>query len=155
MSSEQLKDTVALPAVGKPKAPAKVSVTWAGEHRFDGMRTNGSPSIRMDSTGATGPSPVDTLLLALAGCTGVDVVDILAKRRTPVQAFSMEVEGERFAGTPARITKIHLTYRIIGADIDRVHADRAIELAVTKYCSVRDSLDPNMPITWTLELNGA
>lgn len=152
MSSEQLKDTVAMPAVGKP--PAKVSVTWAGEHRFDGMRQSGSPSIRMDSTGQTGPSPVDTLLCALAGCTGVDVVDILAKRRTPVQALSIEVEGERFAGTPGRVTKIHLVYRIIGAGIERPHAERAIELAVTKYCSVRDSLDPNMPITWGLELNG-
>ncbi len=153
MSSEQLKDTVAMPAAGKP--PAKVNVSWAGEHRFDGMRQSGSPSIRMDSTGQTGPSPVDTLLCALAGCTGVDVVDILAKRRTPVQALSIEVEGERFAGTPGRVTKIHLVYRIIGADIERAHAERAIELAVTKYCSVRDSLDPNMPITWGLELNGA
>ena len=106
MSSEQLKDTVAMPAAGKP--PAKVNVSWAGEHRFDGMRQSGSPSIRMDSTGQTGPSPVDTLLCALAGCTGVDVVDILAKRRTPVQALSIEVEGERFAGTPGRVTKIHL-----------------------------------------------
>ena len=99
--------------------------------------------------------PASTLLAALAGCTGVDVVDILAKRRTPVQALSVDVEGERFAGVPGRVTSVRLTYRIIGADVERQHAERAIELAVTKYCSVRDSLDPSMPITWTLELNGA
>jgi putative redox protein len=44
---------------------------------------------------------------------------------------------------------------MIGADVERAHAERAIELAVTKYCSVRDSLDPNMPVTWALELNGS
>lgn len=142
-----------MPVVGKP--PARVQVTWSGDHRFDGQKASGSPSIRMDASGVTGPSPVDTLLCALAGCTGVDVVDILAKRRTPVSALSIDVEGERYAGVPSRVTKINLAYRIIGADIDRAHAERAIELAVTKYCSVRDSLDPNMPVTWTLELNGA
>jgi len=153
MSSESLKDTTAMPVQGKP--PSKVTVTWAGEHRFDGQRQSGSPSIRMDASGQTGPSPVDTLLCALAGCTGVDVVDILAKRRTPVQALSVDVEGERFSGVPGRVTKIHLAYRIIGAEVERQHAERAIELAVTKYCSVKESLDPNMPVTWSLELNGA
>jgi putative redox protein len=153
MSAEQLKDTTAMPVVGKP--PAKVTVTWAGEHRFDGIRPGGSPAMRMDASGATGPSPVDALLCALAGCTGVDVVDILAKRRTPVQALSVDVEGERYAGVPGRVTRIHLAYRIIGAEVQREHAERAIELAVTKYCSVRDTLDPTMPITWALELNGS
>jgi putative redox protein len=151
MSSESLKDTTATPVVGKP--PSAVTVTWAGDHRFDGQRKSGGPAIRMDASGQTGPSPVDALLCALAGCTGVDVVDILAKRRTPVQALSIDVEGERFSGVPGRVTQIHLVYRIIGADVERQHAERAIELAVTKYCSVRDSLDPNMPITWTLKLN--
>ena len=153
MSSESLQDTsTTMPVAGKP--PAKVQVTWAGEHLFDGVRESGGPSFRMDSSGKQGPSPVDALLCALAGCTGVDIVDILAKRRTPVSALSVYVEGERFAGTPGRLTKIHLAYRIAGEGVERVHAERAIELAVTKYCSVRDSLDPNMPVTWSLELNG-
>ncbi len=153
MSEEQLKNTVAMPVIGKP--PAAVQVTWAGDHLFDGARLSGGPSIRLDSSGKQGPSPVDALLCALASCTGVDVVDILAKRRTPLSAFSVDVVGERSPGTPGRLTKIHLAYRMIGAEVERAHAERAIELAVTKYCSVRDSLDPNMPVTWALELNGA
>ncbi len=154
MSSESLKDaTATMPVQGKP--PSKVSVTWAGDHRFDGQRQSGGPAIRMDASGVTGPSPVDALLCALAGCTGVDVVDILAKRRTPVESLRVDVVGERFAGVPGRVTAITLAYVITGADVERQHAERAIELAVTKYCSVRDSLDPNLPITWTLELNGA
>jgi putative redox protein len=153
MSAEQLKNTTAMPVVGKP--PATVQITWVGDHEFDGVRLSGGPAIHMDSSGKTGPSPIDTLLCALAGCTGVDIVDILEKRRTPMSAMSVDVVGERFAGTPGRITKIELVYHIIGAGVERVHAERAIELAVTKYCSVRDSLDPNLPITWKLELNGS
>lgn len=152
MREEQLKDTTAMPVVGKP--PASVQVTWTGDHVFEGARQSGGPSITMDSTGKQGPSPIDTLLCALAACTAVDVVDILTKRRTPMSALSVDVNGERFSGTPGRITRIHLIYHIIGAGVERVHAERAIDLAVTKYCSVRDSLDANMPITWALELNG-
>ena len=151
MSQESLKHTTALPA-HSVKPPSRVSVTWVGEHRFDAARQGGSPAIRMDASGTTGPSPVDTLLSALAGCTGVDVVDIMAKRRTPLESMSVDVEGERSPGVPGRLTKIHLVYNIAGEGITREHAERAIELAVTKYCSVRDSLDPDMPISWELKL---
>jgi putative redox protein len=135
---------------GKP--PAKVSVRWDGEQRFDVGVTGKKETVRLDGHRDAGPSPVDMLIGALAACTGVDVVDILAKRRTPVEGMSINVVGARADATPARVTKVTLEYRIRGKGIERVHAERAIELAVTKYCSVRDSLDPNMPIEWTLEL---
>jgi putative redox protein len=131
---------------------SEVTVRWEGAHRFDGGRPGSAATIRLDASGATGPSPVDALLCALAGCTGVDIVDILEKRRTPVTSLDIAVTGQRADATPARLTAIALRYRIGGAGIERVHAERAIELAVTKYCSVRDSLDPAMGITWTLEL---
>jgi putative redox protein len=148
----KLQDTTSMPVVGKP--PAKVRVTWAGAHRFDAERASGGPAIRMDSTGVTGPSPVDALISALAGCTGIDVVAVLEKRRTPLESMTIDVTGERFAGRPARVTKIVLDFKLKGAGIAREQAERAIDLSITKYCSVRDSLDPNMPIEWTLELNG-
>lgn len=151
-SDLKLANTTAMPVAGKP--PARVHVAWAGDQRFEATRASGGPSILMDGRAKDGPSPVDTLLSALAGCTGVDVVEILAKRRTPVHAMTVDVVGERFAGIPSRVVKIMLTFKIVGADIDRQHAERAIELAVTKYCSVRDSLDPNTPVEWALELNG-
>ena len=135
---------------GKP--PSKTVVTWVTDQQFDGGRASGGPTIHLDGRGATGPSPVDALVIALAGCTGVDIVDILAKRRTPVESLRMELTGERANATPARIAAVDIQYYIKGAGIERVHAERAIELAVTKYCSVRDSLDPNLPIRWTLHL---
>ncbi len=117
---------------GKP--PSKTVVTWVTDQQFDGGRASGGPTIHLDGRGATGPSPVDALVIALAGCTGVDIVDILAKRRTPVESLRMELTGERANATPARISAVDIQYYIKGAGIERVHAERAIELAVTKYC---------------------
>ena len=135
-----------------PKKQNRVVVRWDGDHRFDASRLGSQHAIRIDADATTGPGPVDTLLSALASCTAVDIVDILAKRRTPLEGLTIEVHGERASSTPARLTRIMLTYRMRGAGIEREHAERAIELSVTKYCSVRDSLDPAMPVEWTLEL---
>ncbi len=137
---------------GAPKKVNNVVLRWDGDHRFDGSRLGSQQSIRIDADATTGPGPVDTLLCALAACTGVDVVDILEKRRTPVQGLTIEVAGERASTVPARLVRIHITYKMRGVGIERVHAERAIELAVTKYCSVRDSLDAQMPVGWTLDL---
>jgi putative redox protein len=131
-----------------------VQLNWAGEHRFDAGRPGG-PQIRIDASAQTGPSPVDSVLIGLGSCTAVDVVEILAKRRTPVTAFNIEVQAERRETSPRRILKAHLIYRIDGPGIEREHAERAVELSVTKYCSVRDSLDPAIPVTWSVVLNGA
>lgn len=150
-SERKLQNTTAM-AIVKP--PSKVRVTWAGEHRFDGQRQSGGPPIRMDASGKTGPGPVDTLLCALAGCTSIDVVDILAKRKTPVESLTVDVVGDRFPGIPARVTNIQLAFKMTGANIEREQAERAIELSVTKYCTVRDSLNANITVGWALELNG-
>ena len=141
------------PKAGKP--PAHVVATWAGEHRFDAKRQGDFPSIRIDASGKTGPSPVDALLLAMATCTGVDVVDILEKRRTPVSAMDVKVTGERFPGVPARLTRVLMTYVVDGEGIERVHAERAIDMAINKYCSVKDSLRQEIPVEFKLILNGS
>lgn len=134
------------------RTPARVRVKWAGEHRFDAGRENG-PTVRIDASGSTGQSPVDALLSALASCVSVDVVDILAKRRTPVSALEIDVIGERVSTTPGRFHHITLQCRITGAGIDDVQAERAVELAVTKYCSVRESLAKDIVVDWTVSVS--
>lgn len=146
----KLQDTATMPAA---KPPSRVHVVWDGDHRFDTRRATGSATSRIDASGKTGVGPVDMLLSALASCTAIDVIEILAKRKSPVSALTVDVVGERHNGIPARVVKIHLTYTMV-SDLDRCHAERAIDLSVNKYCSVRDSLDPNLPIEWTLILNG-
>jgi len=154
MSSEaKLQDTATMPVAGKP--PSVVSVKWDGDHRFDAGVAAGGPTIRIDASRKTGPSPVDVLLTALGSCAAIDVIEILAKRRTPVEALEVTVVGERAAATPSRVTKATLTFTVISATAEREHAERAIELSVNKDCSVRDSLDPNMPLEWKLILNGS
>ena len=66
----------------------------------------------------------------------------------------METIGTRVESTPRRLEHVMMKFRIAGAGIDRVHAERAIDLAVDKYCSVRSSLDPTIKIEWELELSG-
>lgn len=136
-----------------PKPPSRVSVAWSGGQRFDAGRPGG-PTLRLDGTGETGQSPVDGLLSALAACTAVDVVEILRKRRTPLESLEIEVTGERADAVPARIVHVELVYHIRGAGIERVHAERAVDLALTKYCSVRGTLDPGLPMEWTVVLDG-
>ena len=141
------------PAVPAPKHPSRVHVEWAGEHRFDVGRPGG-PTVRLDGHAVAGPSPVDALLCALAACTAVDVVDILAKRRTPVERLGINVTATRVTTIPRRLEHVLLEYDVAGAGIERTHAERAVELAITKYCSVRDSLAPDIEIEWTVVLNG-
>jgi putative redox protein len=136
-----------------PKLVSTVQVTWDGERRFDAGRP-GAPSIRLDGNAIAGPSPVDTLVSALAACTAVDVVEILAKRRTPLSALTIDAVATRAQTVPKRIVAVEMTYHLTGDAIDRVHAERAVELAISKYCSVRDSLDPLLPIHYGVTVNG-
>ncbi len=91
---------------------------------------------------------------ALAACTAVDVVDILAKRRTPLSSLTIDAVGTRAQTVPKRIVAVQLTFNVNGDGVERAHAERAVELAITKYCSVRDSLDPALPIHYSVVLNG-
>ena len=136
-----------------PKPPARVRVNWAGEHRFDTGRENG-PIARFDGDGKTAQTPPEALLSALASCVSVDIVDILAKRRTPVESLQVDVVGERVDTTPRRFRHITLNFTLGGKGIERDQAERAVELSVTKYCSVRDSLRSDIKVDWRVRLSG-
>jgi len=137
---------VTAPAAAKPHAkPSLIHVEWVGGHRFDAGRPGG-PAARIDGEGETGQSPPETLLSALATCVSYDVIDILAKQRTPLESLEIDVVGERVDTIPRRYKAITLNFRIAGKGIEKDQALRAIELSATKYCSVRDA------IAWTVEL---
>ncbi len=94
---------------------------------------------------AFGPSPMLLLLLAIGGCTAIDVVDILRKMRQPLTALSVEVVGEKAEQVPKRYTSIELVYHVKG-EVDEAKLKRAIELSETKYCSVEATLRAGVPI---------
>ena len=136
-----------------PRPPNRVVAVWRGDELFDTSKPGG-PVARIDGHGKEGQGPVDTLLSAVATCSAIDIISILAKRRTPVESLQIETVGTRADATPRRLVHVVLKYTITGAGIERIHALRAIELAVTKYCSVGDSLDRSVPVEWELVLNG-
>lgn len=131
--------------------PYSLDVKWLGEHKFEAGRP-GKPTMRIDGDGRTAPSSVDALIISLATCSAYDVIDILAKRRTPAESLDIEVVTERVDTIPRHLKHVTLKYRIGGAGIEREHAERAIELAVTKYCSVGSSIRPDVPVDWTVEI---
>jgi putative redox protein len=146
--------------VGEPGAasPAtgpvnRIRAVWPGAQRFDTSRVGG-PAARLDGAGETGQSPVDALLSAVATCAGIDIVEILAKRRTPVERFAIDVAATRRAQTPRRVLRFDIEYRIDGAGIEPEQAERAIRLAIEKYCTVAATLKPDVVIETTLTLNG-
>ncbi|MDQ6635952.1 MAG: OsmC family protein [Gemmatimonadota bacterium] len=135
------------------RPPNAVRATWAGGYRFDTGRPGG-PVAPIDGDGETGQSPPDALLSALAACSGIDVVDILAKRRTPVEKLTIDVAGERREDIPRRFVHLTLTYNLEGAGVEAVHAERAVSLAFEKYCSVAASLAPDIVAETIVVVNG-
>jgi len=131
--------------------PSLIHVEWVGKHQFEAGRPNG-PTTRIDGDGETGQSPPETLLRALATCVSYDVVDIMAKQRSPVEALSIDVVGERVDTIPRRYKNITLNFHVAGKGIEKDKVLRAIELAATKYCSVRDSLRSDIMVAWTVEI---
>lgn len=132
-------------------AHAPVEVEWTGGEHFKAGRADG-PKTDIDWDGKTAPSPVDVLLAAIATCASSDVVIILQKQRTPPKSLSIRVESTRVSSTPRRLATVVLHFKIRGAGIVREKAQRAIDLAVEKYCSVRSSLAADIPVTTTLDL---
>ena len=118
----------------------------------DGLRFRGEDekgrSILLDSgEGAVAPSPVVALLLALGGCSGMDVIGILRKKRQRVTAYSIELVGQRRDEHPRSVTAIEVVHHLAGEGLDPQAIAEAIELSDTKYCSVHATLVPGVTVT--------
>jgi putative redox protein len=136
----------------KPAPVTPWSIRLRDGHVFESGPAGRSHLIDGDSKIA--PGPVETLLGALLSCSGVDIVDILAKRRTPITSLVASVKAHRRAEHPRRVMRLELEYRVDGDGIEAEHAERAIELAFEKYCTVAASLGADIQTTSTLVLNG-
>ncbi len=136
----------------------KILISGTPDFKFRAKAGNGytfdmgaSKSIGGDESGFR---PMEVVLAALAGCSGIDVVNILKKSRVPFTSVDIEVEGERVDGAiPAPFVKIHLKFNIHGSGIDRSKAEKAVAMSLEKYCSVSASLDPNIAVTSSTHLD--
>lgn len=108
--------------------------------RFIGRSGSGHALVLDSSSGDTGMRPAELIPLALAGCTAMDVISILRKKRQDVRRYEVEATGEQESDHPNAFTRIDVRHVIDGRDIDEEAVRRAIELSATKYCSVGATL---------------
>jgi len=127
------------------------SAEWKEGMLFDGKSESGQ-TIHFDATKehTTGPSPMEAVLMALCGCTSVDVVNILQKKREPLEGLVVSAEAERAPESPSVFTHIRLTYRIRGK-VGKKAAEDAVALSKNKYCSVSKMLEKSAKIEYSIE----
>lgn len=126
----------------------KAQLRWSSDEEFLGRGADpDTPEILIDGNNATAPGPMQLLLLGAASCSAVDVIQIMSKMRQSVSALRVDVEGERRDEVPRRYTSLKLIYHLKGPDIQQSHAERAVQLAVEKYCSVIQSLSSDVSIS--------
>src|SRR5262245_8043489 len=117
--------------------PARADLEWTQDLQF--RATSGTHSLIVDGHSAAGPSPVQLLVIAVAGCMAADVVDILRKGRHPLQGLSSSLQAERAPEAPRRLLSVALHFTVKGA-VPPAAIERAISLSRDKYCSVWHSL---------------
>lgn len=131
----------------------QVSAHWTGEQlNFIGTSKRGH-QIEM---GGEHISPTDLLLLGLAGCTGMDVASILQKKRQAISAVEVHITGHRPDEYPKPYQMVEITYVVKGENIDSQAVARAIDLSITKYCIVSQTLQypVQLKTTFTVEEQG-
>jgi putative redox protein len=124
------------------KAPTTVELVWERELVLAGH--SGDASIVLDSAGKAGPSPVQALAFALAGCMGMDVVHILRKGRYELRGLRIVLTAERAPDDPHRFTAIAIDFTVTGV-VPKEQVQRAIDLSHEKYCSVWHSMRQDIP----------
>jgi putative redox protein len=130
-------------------------VNWTEDLTFEGTTPDGL-KITMDASPEfggheRGPRPAELLLLGLGGCTGMDVLSILRKKRAQVNSMEIKIEAERSTEHPKVFTKIMVTYILQGEDLKESDVDRAVELSTEKYCVVGTMLKHACPVEYSWE----
>lgn len=134
-------------------------LTWVQGMQFVAQGGASGVPVVFDSAAEAGGlghglRPMEALLLALGGCTAMDVISILQKKRQDVTGFKINLKGWRAAEHPRRYTEIALEFVVRGHDVSPEAVARSIELSETKYCSVAASLNAKITTTYRVEQEG-
>jgi putative redox protein len=121
-------------------------ITHAQANWTDGLqfiaRANNGPAVILDNPeGGSGATPMELFLISIAGCTGMDVVSIMKKKRANMTHFQVNISGDRAADHPMRYTHIRIEYVVHGKGIKPQDMERSIELSVSKYCGAIASVN--------------
>lgn len=127
----------------------KTTTTWVSEHHFTSQQDG--QAISMDGNLKNGMSPKALLLSGVAGCSGVDVVDILQKMRVPFSKLEVIAAADQTEEHPRVFKEINITYRLDFDPAEEEKVRKAIDLSLEKYCGVAAMLRKNSPIHYQLE----
>ena len=135
----------------------EIETQWMGKMQFNAL-VNGH-TIVMDApvkSGGeeTGPIPKPFVLVALSGCTGMDIVALLRKANQPVDDFSMKVTAELSKQVPIEYVSMHIIYYFRGNVTAKKMAVDAVNESQDKYCGVSQMLKKALPVTWEIYFNG-
>ncbi len=133
------------------------NVRWVKGLQFEGVSGSGH-RVTLDASIQNGgfdegASPMELVLIALAGCTAMDVMDILRKKRQPLDALDVQVEAVRADDFPRVYTEVEVVYRLRGKELSREAVEHAIELSETKYCSVGAMIGKTAKMKTRYEIN--
>ena len=131
----------------------KATIHFASNDFFVGITPSGhAQTLETDSHRGSAATPMELLLLALGGCAGVDVIDILKKKRQHVTDYRIEVHGDRRDEFPKAYTKLYVKHIVSGRGVSEKAVARAIELSDQKYCSVAATLRGTAEIVTSYEI---
>lgn len=129
----------------------KVMLNRVEEMQFV-ARSEKGPAIILDSSdGNSGPTPMQLLLMSIAGCTAIDMVLILEKKRIEIERFSIEITGDQEKDYPKRFKQIHVKYFLRGINITPKAVEQAIKLSEEKYCSALASVNAEFSHSYHIE----
>jgi len=131
---------------------ANASIHWLSGKRFIGIDSTNHSVVLSTPDEGIGMKPSELLLVALAACTAVDVVEILTKKRIQLNGLDILANGEQDNEPPWTFRKIHLHYRVGGEGLTTKAVEQAIKLSEEKYCSVASTLRGVATITTSFEL---
>jgi putative redox protein len=131
------------------KPPVLAELTWIEALRFD--VTSGRVTTVVDGDANSGASPVQMLVIGLAACMSIDVVDIIRKGRHPLTAFHSSIIAQRAPDPPTRVVSAQLRFQIRG-EVPAPVVERAIALSRDKYCSVWHSLRHDIQLTTSFDI---
>ncbi len=131
----------------------KAVVHFAGNDLFVGITpSKNAVTLDTDHTRGAAPSPMELLLIALGGCTGVDVIGVLRKKREDITEYRVEVHGARREDHPRSFSRMEIHHIVTGRNVSEKSVAQAIELSETKYCSVAATLRPTVEIVSSFEI---
>lgn len=134
----------------------KATILYSGDDFFVAVPPSGHAlALDMNGERSSAPSPFELLLVALGGCTGADVVDILRKKRETVTSYRIEVQGERREEHPRSLRRVHVRHILYGKGLTEKAVAHAIQLSDEKYCGVAATMRPTAEIVTTYEIHEA